>query len=277
MPGTLYLVATPIGNLSDISARAIETFKIVDVIACEDTRHTQKLLNHLGIRTKTVSYHDHNETERAKELIKTLLAGGSVGVVSDAGTPGINDPGSFVVKAAIESGIDVVPIPGPTAFVSAVIGSGLPTDTIVFAGFLPSKKSERKRRLEELRSVPATIAFYETPHRIAASLVDCLDILGDRNAALARELTKLHEEFIRGTFSQLISAISSAKPRGEFVLVIDRERESDLARIDKEKSSLPERVAELESEGLDRRAALKKAAKEFGLPRAEAYRMLLTD
>lgn len=277
MPGILYLVATPIGNLSDISARAIATLKNVDVIACEDTRHTQKLLNHLGIRVKTVSYHEHNEAERTKELIKFLSDGRSVAVVSDAGTPGINDPGSSIVQAAIESGIDVVPIPGPTAFVSAVIGSGLPTDTVLFAGFLPSKKSERRRRLEELRSVPATIAFFETPHRISASLVDCIDILGDRKAALARELTKLHEEFLRGTFSQLTSAISSAKPRGEFVLVIDRERESDLARIDKEKSSLPERVAELESEGLDRRAALKKAAKEFGVPRAEAYRMLLTE
>ncbi len=277
MPGILYLVATPIGNLSDISARAIATLKNVDMIACEDTRHTQKLLNHLGIRVKTVSYHEHNEAERTKELIKILSDGRSVAVVSDAGTPGINDPGSSIVQAAIESGIDVVPIPGPTAFVSAVIGSGLPTDTVLFAGFLPSKKSERRRRLEELRSVPATIAFFETPHRISASLVDCIDILGDRKAALARELTKLHEEFLRGTFSQLTSAISSAKPRGEFVLVIDRERESDLARIDKEKSSLPERVAEFESEGLDRRAALKKAAKEFGVPRAEAYRMLLTE
>ena len=264
MSGTLYLVATPIGNLSDVSARAIETLKNVEVIACEDTRHTQKLLNHLGVRVKTVSYHEHNEAERAGELLKTLSEGGSVAVVSDAGTPGINDPGSSIIHSAIFHGINVVPIPGPTAFVSAVIGSGMPTDTILFAGFLPSRRSERRRRLEELRSIPATIAVFETPHRIAASLADCLDVLGDRKAALARELTKLHEEFLRGTISQLISAISSAKPRGEFVLVIDRERESDLARIDKEKSSLPERVAELESEGLDRRAALKKAAKEFG-------------
>ncbi len=277
MPGTLYLVATPIGNLSDISTRAIDTLKSVDVIACEDTRHTQKLLNHFGIHVKTISYHDHNEEERAKDLVKTLSNGGSVAVVSDAGTPGINDPGSSIIKEAIASGTRVVPIPGPTAFVSAVIASGLPTDTILFAGFLPSKKSDRRRRLKELRSIPATIAVFETPHRIAASLIDCLDVLGDRKAALARELTKLHEQFLRGTFSQLISLISSAKPRGEFVLIIDRERESDLVGIDKEKGSLPERVAQLEGEGLERRAALKKAAKEFGIPRAEAYRMLLTD
>src|SRR5688500_6211686 len=220
MPGILYLVATPIGNLSDISARVIETLKAVDIVACEDTRHTQKLLNHLEIKSKTVSYHTHNENERAVELAKKLADGMSIAVVSDAGTPGINDPGHQLVQQAIENGIDVLPVPGPAAFISAVIVSGLPTDSIFFGGFLPAKKGERRKRLEEIRSIPATLAFYETPHRIAAALSDCVDILGDREASFSREITKLHEETIRGKISFLLTHISSAKPRGEFVLVI---------------------------------------------------------
>lgn len=274
MSGTLYLVATPIGNLSDISARAIETLKAVDIIACEDTRHTQKLLNHLGIKAKTVSYHEHNEQERATELAKKLAEGMSVAVVSDAGTPGINDPGHHIVEKAIEAGINVVTIPGPTAFVSAVIVSGLATDSIFFDGFLPAKKGERRKRLEEISSIPATLAFYESPHRIAAALSDCLEILGDREASFSREITKLHEETIRGKISFLLSHISYAKPRGEFVLVIDRARESDKAPISDSSEMFANRVSELESTGLDRKKAMKQAAKEFGLTRSEAYRKL---
>lgn len=276
MPGTLYLVATPIGNLSDISARAIETLKAVDIVACEDTRHTQKLLNHLSIKTKTVSYHAHNEQERAVELAKKLADGMSVAVVSDAGTPGINDPGHHLVERAIEIGSNVVPIPGPAAFVSAVIVSGLATDSIFFGGFLPGKKGERRKRLEEVKSISATLAFYETPHRIAAALTDCIDILGDREASFSREITKLHEETIRGKISFLLTYISSAKPRGEFVLVIDRARESDEAPIGDSSEIFVSRVSELESTGLDRKKAMKQTAKEFGLTRSEAYRKLQT-
>lgn len=274
MPGTLYLVATPIGNLSDISARAIDTLSIADIIACEDTRHTQKLLNHLGIKAKTVSYHVHNEHERAIELTKKIADGMSIAVVSDAGTPGINDPGHQVVQKAIELGINIVSIPGPAAFVNAVIVSGLATDSIFFGGFLPAKKGERRKRLEEIKSIPATFAFYETPHRIAAALADSLDILGDREASFSREITKLHEETIRGKISFLISHISSAKPRGEFVLVIDRLRESEKAPISDSSEIFVNRVGELESTGLDRKKAMKQAAKEFGLTRSEAYRKL---
>jgi 16S rRNA (cytidine1402-2'-O)-methyltransferase len=273
MRGKLYLVATPIGNLGDISIRALDILRSVDLIACEDTRHTQKLLNHFEIRTKTISYHEHNEAERAEQLLSKLSSGSSVAVVSDAGTPGINDPGYFVVQKAISIGADIVPIPGPVAYINAVIASGLPTDSIYFGGFLPPKKNDRKRRLEELRSTPATLAFYETPHRILVALSDCIEILGDRRAATARELTKLHEEFVRGSISEIISSFSDVKPRGEFVLVIDRERESDMQSKD-ELASLPERVAELESEGMGRKDAMKKAAKEFGLSRSEAYRMI---
>lgn len=276
MPATLYLVATPIGNLSDISARAIETLKAVDIVACEDTRHTQKLLNHLGIKAKTVSYHEHNEQERATELAKKLAEGMSVAIVSDAGTPGINDPGHHLVQLAIKIGSIVVPIPGPAAFICAVIVSGLATDSIFFGGFLPAKKGERRKRLEEIKTIPATLAFYETPHRIAAALSDCIDILGDREASFSREITKLHEETIRGNISFLITHISSAKPRGEFVLVIDRARESDMAPISDSSEIFANRVSELESTGLDRKKAMKQAAKEFGLTRSEAYRKLQT-
>lgn len=276
MPGTLYLVATPIGNLSDISARAIETLKAVDIVACEDTRHTQKLLNHLGIKVKTVSYHVHNEQERAIELEKKLADGMSVAVVSDAGTPGINDPGHHLVQRAIEIGSTVVPIPGPAAFVCAAIVSGLATDSIFFGGFLPAKKGERRKRLQEVSSIPATLAFYETPHRVETALSDCLDTLGDREASFSREITKLHEETIRGKISFLLTHISSAKPRGEFVLVIDRARESDMAPIGDSSEIFVNRVSELESTGLDRKKAMKQAAKEFGLTRSEAYRKLQT-
>ena len=272
MPGILYLVATPIGNLQDISMRALETLKSVDIVACEDTRHTGKLLSHFGIKQKLVSYHEHNELERAAELAQMLAGGKSVAVVSDAGTPGISDPSFRIVERARQVGAKVVPIPGPVAFVNAVIVSGLPTDSIFFGGFLPSKKTERRKRLEEIRAIPATVVFYETPHRIEKSLADCLEILGNRRAAVARELTKLHEEIIHGTFLELAVHFKTNDAKGEMVLVIDRRMEGEESLI--RDKSLPERVAELESEGLDRKSALKKAAREFGLGKSEAYRLL---
>lgn len=270
MPGTLYLVATPIGNLQDMTFRAVETLKTVGVIACEDTRHTRKLLNHFEITNKLISYHEHNEAERADELIELLLNGTSVAVVSDAGTPGISDPSFRVVRRAIEEGVPVVPIPGAVAFVNAVIASGLPTDAVFYGGFLPSKKSERRRRLEETAEIPATLVFYESPRRIAATLVDCLEILGDRQAAVAREITKLHEQFERGSLSELREQFSSATFKGEFVLIIDR---GNAAATGRTASSLTDRLAELIAEGIDQKAALKIAAKEFGLSKSEAYRI----
>ncbi|HSI88904.1 MAG TPA: 16S rRNA (cytidine(1402)-2'-O)-methyltransferase [Pyrinomonadaceae bacterium] len=272
-PGTLFLVATPIGNLKDISQRALDVLRDSDLIACEDTRHTGRLLAHYSISNKLVSYHEHNETERTTELLKTISAGASVAVVSDAGTPGINDPGFRLVAAAREAGITVVPIPGPTAFVVAAISSGLPTDSLFFGGFLPSRKGERRRRLDEVRAVPATLIFYESPHRMAASLADCLEVLGDRRAAVARELTKLHEEIISGTITRLIDHFSSANLRGEFVLIIDREREGE-NRVESPEEALIIRVRELEEAGEDGRSAMKRAAKELGIPRSEAYRIL---
>lgn len=270
MPGTLYIVATPIGNLQDMTARAIEMLRSVDVIACEDTRHTRKLLNAYDISNKLVSYHEHNEQERSDELGRLLIEGKSAAIVSDAGTPGINDPGFRLVTKAHEIGARVVPIPGAVAFVNAVIASGLPTDSIFFGGFLPAKTGERKKRLLEVKNIRATLVFYETPHRIEASIEDCLNVLGDRKASIARELTKLHEQIITGKLSFLRSSLSSARPRGEYVLVIAGD--GGTGEAEPKQGNIADRISELEAEGMDRKSALKLAAKEFGLSRSEAYR-----
>ncbi|MDQ3821298.1 MAG: 16S rRNA (cytidine(1402)-2'-O)-methyltransferase, partial [Acidobacteriota bacterium] len=225
MAGTLYLVATPIGNLEDITLRALRVLREVNVIACEDTRYTRRLLNHYDIRTKTLSYHEHNERERAAELCAMLLAGANIAVVSDAGTPGISDPGFRLVSDSVARGVSVVPIPGPTAFVAALVASGLPTDEFFFAGFLPARSSARRARLTELRALNSTLIFYEAPHRIGQTVADAREILGEREAAIARELTKLHEEIARGRLSELIERFASEdSARGEMVLLIDRAR-----------------------------------------------------
>ena len=275
MPGKLYLVATPIGNLQDMTFRAVEVLRAVDVIACEDTRHTRHLLDHFRISARVVSYHEHNEKERAEELADRLVAGGSVAVVSDAGTPGICDPAYRIVSRAIEVGADVIPIPGSVAFVSAVIASGLPTDSIFFGGFLPSKKSDRIKRLEQVREIPATLVFYEAPHRMSRSLLNCLEVLGDRQAAVARELTKLHEEIIRGDLSELSKRFAEAKVKGEIVLCIERSGAS--TERPGKSLTVSERITELENEGMNRKSALKKAAREFGLSKSEAYRQTIQE
>lgn len=273
MLGTLYLVATPIGNLADISKRALETLELVDLIACEDTRHTGKLLNHFGIKKRLVSYHEHNENARSEEFAELLKQGKSIAVVSDAGTPAICDPALRIVQKAHEIGVKVVSVPGAVAFVNALIVSGLPTDSVFFGGFLPSKKNDRRKRLAEVSAIPATICFYETPHRLAKSLFDCQEILGNRQAAVVREITKLHEETVLGNLRELAEKYASGDVKGEIVLIIDRrEVESREERVESKKS-IAERVAELENEGFDRKLALKKAAKEFGLSRSEAYRV----
>lgn len=274
MAGKLYLVATPIGNLQDMSFRAVETLRSVDLIACEDTRHTRNLLNHFRISNRVVSYHEHNENERAEELTDRLLAGDSVAIVSDAGTPGISDPGFRIVDRAIEAGIQVLSIPGPAAFVAAAVSSGIATDSIFFGGFLPSKKGERVKRLTQVMGIPATLIFYEAPHRIGRSLADCRDVLGDRIAAVARELTKIHETVIRGRLSELAQRFAVEKTKGEIVIIIDRE--DTASQTAKPAGSLADRIAKLQNEGYDHKAALKKAAKEFGLSKSEAYRLTIT-
>jgi 16S rRNA (cytidine1402-2'-O)-methyltransferase len=275
MAGTLYLVATPIGNLEDISQRALRTLREVDVVACEDTRRTRVLLNHFGIKTRTVSYHEHNEHTRAEQLCDDMLAGKSVALVSDAGTPLISDPGFRIVQAAIAREIAVVPIPGATALVAALVASGLSSDQFLFAGFLPARANTRQAKLAELRTVPVTLVFYEAPHRIAATLKAALEVLGDRSAVVARELTKLHEEIARGRLSELTKHFSGDTPaRGEMVLVISGADES-AGEAQASPTNLVERVNELESGGLDAKSALKQAARELGMKRAEAYRLLV--
>ncbi|MDQ1728202.1 MAG: rRNA (cytidine1402-2-O)-methyltransferase [Pyrinomonadaceae bacterium] len=278
MAGTLYLIATPIGNLEDITHRAVRLLGEVAVIACEDTRHTRKLLNHYDINTRTVSYHEHNERERAAELIVQLRQGANVAVVSDAGTPGISDPGFRLARLAIENEIAVVPVPGASAFVAALVASGLPTDEFYFGGFLPSRSGARRARLAELRAIPATLVFYEGPHRIAATLQDAREILGEREAVVARELTKLHEEIVRGRLSELAARFGeNESARGEMVLLIDRAVIQTDGAGEQAAGNLAELVARLENDGLDHRTALKKAAKELGLSRDEAYRRLIAE
>ena len=273
MSGTLYIVATPIGNLGDITQRAIQILHDVDLIAAEDTRHTRKLLQHYGIDTKTVSYHEHNEQQRSEELFARLKEGTDIAIVSDAGTPGINDPGFRLVRLAHENEINIVSVPGPSALVTALVASGLPTDEFYFGGFLPARSTARRNRLNELRDIRATLIFYEAPHRLAAALKDAADVFGARQAVIARELTKLHEEFRRGTLSELANHYASESPRGEIVLLIDRNR-NELTESDNN-SDIVTLVAGFEAEGLDHRAALKKAARELGLTRSEAYRRLM--
>ncbi len=271
-------MATPIGNLEDITHRAVRLLREVEVIACEDTRHTRKLLSHYGINTRTISYHEHNERERAAELLERLGQGSDVAVVSDAGTPSINDPGFRLARTAIDNGVRVVPVPGASALITALVSSGLPTDEFFFGGFLPARSGARRTRLSELRSLAATLIFYEAPHRIAAALKDAREILGEREAVVARELTKLHEEISRGRLSELAERFSSAESaRGEMVLLINREviRNEDVGETNE--ASIGELVTKFENEGLDHRAALKKAARELGLSRADAYRRLVAE
>ncbi len=275
MTGTLYIVATPIGNLEDITQRALRILGEVDIVACEDTRRTRVLLNHFGIKTKTISYHEHNERDRSEQICQLLISGKNVALVSDAGTPLINDPGFRVTNAAIELNLAVVPVPGPTAFVSALVASGLASDQFFFAGFLPARANARRAKLEEVRAIPATLVFYEAPHRIAATLADALDVLGNRPAAIARELTKIHEEIARGSLHDLIQRFAETA-RGEMVLLISGAGIDEAATTEQTAPRrLIERVGELEREGLGAKAALKKAARELGMKRAEAYRLLV--
>jgi 16S rRNA (cytidine1402-2'-O)-methyltransferase len=275
--GQLYLVSTPIGNLEDITLRAIRILKEVDAIACEDTRHTQKLLNHYAIKKRLVSYHEHNENTRAPELLSELKNGAGIALVTDAGTPIVSDPGHRLVALCAENNIPVIPIPGPSAVLAALAGSGISAKRVLFVGFLPARQGERRRALSELANNPATLVFFEAPHRIANMLTDASEILGPRPAALARELTKLHEEFLRGSLDDLARKLSPTPLKGEFTLVIGPPAPQDSTAAPTG-LTLRQRVEQLiRTESLDRKAALKQAAREFGIPRREAYKKLLQD
>jgi 16S rRNA (cytidine1402-2'-O)-methyltransferase len=276
-PG-LYLVATPIGNLEDITLRALRVLRSVDRIACEDTRQTAKLLGHFGIRTPTVSYHMHNESSRASELVEALKAGGRIAVVSDAGMPGIADPGASIAAEAIAAGVAVYPIPGANAALSALVASGLNAERFTFHGFLPSKEGQRRSTLEVLRAAAseqtATHIFYETPHRILGALEDVVSAFGaQQRVVLAREITKLHEEFVRGTAGEVLAELQ-ARPsvRGEMVLLLEVSPQSGGAS-DVGQATLAEEVAALvRAEGLAEMDALKRVAKARGIGKSEAYR-----
>jgi 16S rRNA (cytidine1402-2'-O)-methyltransferase len=270
-PG-LYLVATPIGNLEDITLRAIRVLKQVDLIACEDTRQTQKLLNHHGIETRTISYHEHNEASRAAEMVEKLAQGARIAIVTDAGTPAISDPGFRLVSAAIARGIQVVSIPGPVAFVTALIASGLPVEAFSFRGFLSPKSSARMREFEKIKSSSNTAIFYEAPHRIQNAIEDIVKTLGsDRPVVVARELTKVHEEYLRGSAAEVLAVLKGrVAVKGEITLLIGPAKSNDVVSPT---LSIRDRVQQImREENVDNKAALKKAAKERAISKSEAYR-----
>ena len=271
----LYLVATPIGNLEDITLRALRILKEVDQIACEDTRHTQKLLNHYNIQKPLISYHEHNEMTRAPELVLAMEQGSQIALVSDAGMPLVSDPGYRLVTLSVRHHLPVVPIPGAAALLAALSASGLPNEEFLFAGFLPARAGERRRVLERLRIEDRTIIFYEAPHRIEETLADAREILGDRPACLAREVTKLHEEFRRGALSELSASISERPARGEITLLIGAVPPEERAALRDTSQTLADRVDELIRQAkLDRKEALKLAAKERGMTKRAAYQEL---
>jgi len=275
----LYLVATPIGNLEDITLRALRVLKEVDVIACEDTRQTQKLLNHYAIATRTTSYHEHNEMTRSAELVKEMQEGASVALVTDAGMPGISDPGYRLIALAIRHRVPVVPVPGASAFLAALVASGLPTDSFRFSGFLPAKRGERRAALEAVKSSPRTQVFYEAPHRIVEALSDVVEVLGDaRHVVVAREVTKLHEEFLRGRAGEVLENLKAREAvKGEITLLIGKaeEQEAHVGTDAFVRPSVRKRVEQIMAEEkVDEKVALKKVAKERGVSKSEAYREL---
>ena len=272
MPGALFLVSTPIGNLRDLSRRAVETLQSVDWIACEDTRQTAKLLEFYGIHKPTRSFHEHNEAAKAESTVAEIEAGANVALVSDGGTPLVSDPGFRLVRLAAERGLPIVPIPGPSAILAALAASGLPTDAFYFGGFLPPKSGPRRTALEAVRALPATLIFFEAPHRILDSLDDILSVLGDRRIASAREITKLHEEFLRGTVSEVHSTLAARDSiRGEFTLVIDR---SPPAPAPSTPLGLAAEVAAEIARGAERMDAIKTVARRHGMGKRDLYQAL---
>ena len=271
MPGLLYLVATPIGNLEDITYRAVRILGEVDLVACEDTRQTHKLLEHYGIHKPAVSYHEHNENERTEELAARLRAGAVIALVSDAGTPLLSDPGYRLVKAAVRDGIPVQPVPGPSAALAALAGSGLPTDAFHFGGFLPAKEGQRERVLKELAEETATLVFYEAPHRVLEALESIERVLGARAVVVARELTKIHEEFLRGTAGEIRAALAERDSiKGEFTILIAKA--TGPAPDD---TPLEEAVEALVRNGTPRMDAIKQVARRRGISKREVYDQVL--
>lgn len=277
--GCLYLVGTPIGNLEDITLRALRTLKEADLIACEDTRQTQKLLNHYDIRTPTISYHEHNEIVRAAELVLELEQGMKVALVADAGMPAISDPGHHLISLALRHGIPVVPVPGVSAFVAALVASGLPSDAFRFVGFLPARRTPRRKALKEMSANTGTLIFFEAPRRLRETLHDLFDLLGDRQVVIAREVTKVHEEFLRGHLSQVLAELKDREIKGELTLLVAPPEKKRPARrlraAAAPRAQISQRVAQLQRQrNLGVKAALKIVARELGLSRDEVFRRL---
>ncbi len=267
--GTLYIVATPIGNLEDITLRALRVLKEADIIAAEDTRHTRHLLDRYGIETPLTSYHDHNKEEKAPVLIERMLEGSSVALVSDAGTPGISDPGYFLINLAADQKIPIVPLPGATAAIAALSVSGLPTDRFVFEGFLPARHLARLKRLQLLAAEKRTLIFYEAPHKILKTLADMLAVFGDRKAVITRELTKVHEETMRGSLSEILKRLHVGPIRGEFTVIIHGESGEPMKKDVDTEEYLKQLMLH---RGLSKKEAVAAAAEELGLPKREVYK-----
>lgn len=263
----LYLVGTPIGNFDDMTYRAVETLKNVDLIAAEDTRNTLNLLNHFDIKTKLTSYHEHNKASKGQQLLQLLLEGKDIAVVTDAGMPAISDPGEDIVKLCIENNVEITTVPGPTAFVSALVMSGLPTKGVVFEGFLSAKNSEREKRLQQLKDYKETIIFYEAPHKLIRTLENIKEVFGDREISVSREITKKFEETIRGNISYVIEHFNENNPRGEFVLVVSGAMEKEVVYI----ISVIEHVDQLISNGMDKKTAIAEVAKLRKIPKRVVY------
>jgi 16S rRNA (cytidine1402-2'-O)-methyltransferase len=271
MAGVLYIVATPIGNLEDVTLRALRVLKEVDLIAAEDTRHTKKLLARYGIETRLTSYYDAIEGAKAAPLVKQLKDGKNIALVSDAGTPTLSDPGFRLVQEAIRAGISVVPVPGASALLAALCASGLATDRFVFEGFLPAKTRERRARLQSLSADARTLVFYEAPHRILAALGDMLEIFGDREAALAREVTKVYEEFVRGRLSEVLQAVERKEPRGEMTLVVAGAAGENTPP----EEAIEAAIGELLEKGFRVKEIAEVLGEKFSYPKKEIYRMVL--
>lgn len=274
MQGILYLVATPIGNLEDMTYRAVRILGEVDLIAAEDTRNSIKLLNHFDIKTPMTSYHEHNKYEKAEELVAKLVAGTNIAVITDAGTPGISDPGEELVRQCYEAGITVVPVPGACAAINALIASGLPTRRFAFEAFLPSDKKERKQVLDELEKETKTIIIYEAPHRLLKTLSELNSKLGNREATICRELTKKHETFFKTTLEDAITHYETTEPKGECIIVIkgiSRETLIMEEQMKWESMSIPDHIKMYMSEGLDKKEATKQVAKDRGVPKRDIY------
>jgi len=273
MIGKLYLVATPIGNLEDITLRAINILKEVDIIAAEDTRHTLKLLNYLNIKKQLISYYKENEKIKSEILINKIMEGNNIALVSDAGTPAISDPGEEIVKQAIENGIDIIPIPGACAFVNALICSGLNTKEFIFIGFLSAINKDKKKKLEEIKNETKTLIFYEAPHKIRNTLETMLEILGDRNVVLAREITKIHEEFIRGKISNILEKMDNIK--GEFVIVVEGSEHKNAEKEFLNSMTLDEHYIYYLNKGWSKKEIIKQIAKDRNKPKNEIYQYFI--